>query len=422
MKNNKYVIPALRGRFGDWAYYSCLMTLGEIASRIDFAHNIHKNKKLSQMIQRKLKDERSGQIAEYLIRDKQRFFNSLVVAVYDGEPVWHEFHDIEMEDHRSSLKDEDIPYIARYSIGFLTMTGEENLFALDGQHRLSGIKAAIKQKPDLEEEEAPIIMVAHRTNEEGMKRTRHLFSTLNKTAKPVSKGDIIALDESDVMAVVTRKLVEENRKFGGDCVAFVERANLPAGNANNLTTIVNIYDVLSSVFMGVSPRKDVKDSMTSGVHSTPEEISGYYEKAVEFFSILQRVFPEFSRYMNSNERRRGEMLLANRKNQAESEVLFRPVGILLVADIFSVLQEKYSQDIIFKKMRALPKTFGEAPYVDLLWDPVSGKLSTGRRAIVRSLLLYMLGEEIGEAGLRRRLARIRGVSPSAIKLPHKLWG
>ena len=49
-KKKELILPALRGIMGDWIYYSCLMSIDEIGSRVSFADDIHKNQKLSEMI------------------------------------------------------------------------------------------------------------------------------------------------------------------------------------------------------------------------------------------------------------------------------------------------------------------------------------------------------------------------------------
>ena len=79
-KSNELILPALRGIMGDWVYYSCLMSIEEIGKRVSYADEIHKNEKLSELIQRQLKKGRSEQISSYLQNQDERFFNSLVVA------------------------------------------------------------------------------------------------------------------------------------------------------------------------------------------------------------------------------------------------------------------------------------------------------------------------------------------------------
>jgi DNA sulfur modification protein DndB len=193
---SRHFLPALRGRFGDWAYYSCLMSLRDLSERVTFAEEIHKSKGLSQLIQRQLKSGRSRDIAKYLKTNTERFFNSLVVAVYGGDPAWHQLDEIRPQK-KSELDIAAVSEDAIASIGFLSFTGEEQLFALDGQHRLAGIQLAVKSDATLGEDEVSVIFVSHQNTEKGLRRTRRLFTTLNKTAKAVSKGEIIALDESD---------------------------------------------------------------------------------------------------------------------------------------------------------------------------------------------------------------------------------
>ena len=53
MKNEgstKIVLPALRGVMGEWVYYSCLMTLDELAKRVSYAEEIHNNKNLCKRV------------------------------------------------------------------------------------------------------------------------------------------------------------------------------------------------------------------------------------------------------------------------------------------------------------------------------------------------------------------------------------
>lgn len=173
-KKHEIALPALRGVMGNWVYYSCLMRLDEIAGRVRFADEVHSNKLLSDMIQRQLKRGRGDQIADYLETQEERFFNSLVVATYGGEPNWHGLSDIRSKSNKD-LRDLGEDTIS--SIGFLTLRGDENLFALDGQHRLAGIKKAIKGNIEQDPyDELSVIFVAHKDTSKGLQRTRRLCS------------------------------------------------------------------------------------------------------------------------------------------------------------------------------------------------------------------------------------------------------
>jgi DNA sulfur modification protein DndB len=187
------IIPALRGAFGDWIYYSCVMDMSEVGARVNYAHEIHPDEALSQLIQRSLEGTRARHIASYLTSTPERFFNSLVLATYGGNPDW-----LELGNFRSPKKPELVEEIRQSDVdalGFLALSGKERIFAIDGQHRLAGIKQALKENAELGDEKVPVILVGHRKDAGGLRRTRRLFTTLNKTAVPVAKRDIIALDE-----------------------------------------------------------------------------------------------------------------------------------------------------------------------------------------------------------------------------------
>src|SRR5437762_903769 len=79
-----WIVPALSATMGDWVYYAAVVSLGEIAARVQFAEVLHgRDRNLNELIQRDL-DDRSLEIAEYLIRQKkERFFNSLVIGLYE---------------------------------------------------------------------------------------------------------------------------------------------------------------------------------------------------------------------------------------------------------------------------------------------------------------------------------------------------
>ena len=170
---------------GDWVYYPTLMKLKDIAERIKIAEEIYQSKTLSEMVQQEIKRKRGKEIKDYLLKQEQRFFNSLIVAVYEGDPSWYDITSIESNN---PLDTEAIPEDVVAGIGILSLNGEEELFTLDGQHRLIGIKEAVAEAPHLGEDELSIIFIAHRTDLDGMERTRRLFTTLNKILFQSQKG------------------------------------------------------------------------------------------------------------------------------------------------------------------------------------------------------------------------------------------
>ena len=407
------VLPALRGIIGNRAYYSCLMSLHELAARVNYAKEIHSNQSLSDMIQRALEDRRSKEIADYLRDNADRFFNSLVVAVYDGEPSWHPLSGVKSRydtQHTLDLSEETIE-----SVGFLTLRGDEKLFALDGQHRLAGIKRAIRDGLNDADDEVSVIFLGHRNTADGLEATRRLFTTLNKTARPVSKNAIIALDEDDVMAICVRRLIEDSRFFEGDNAAFIGSSNMPVSNKHSLTTIGNLYDVLGILFSRAST--DIKKTKGELKKDRPSEtiLSRYADLAVRFFAMTEKYVAEIGEYFERDEK---EAVVAKYRGRHGGSLLFRPVGLWIFASVVAELSQNMVLEEAVHHASQLPRTLSEVPFVGLMWDSNSGNVSSTHRTLIRDLLLYIAGVgSVVEAELKERYRRAIGADDAELPAP-----
>ncbi len=381
------VLPALRGVMGDWVYYSCLMDLGNLAKRVHYAKEVHKNESLSKLIQRQLNSGRSKQIAEYLRNQPERFFNSLVVATYKGEPNWYALSDLKSRSSNDELRDLNEETIG--SVGFLTLRGDEELFALDGQHRLAGIKKAVKDGVDQDGyDDISVIFVAHKDTQKGLERTRRLFTTLNKTERPVSKGDIIALDEDDVMALSVRWLIEETDLFSGQRVAFVASNNMPSANTTSLTTIGNLYDVLSILF--TSAKSDLKKGRADlqRVRPKDEELHQYFEFAKTFFISMRDNFSELAAFFSAKDT---TTPVKKFRGSHGGSALYRPIGLEVFARIIARLTANMPIEQAVAHASKLPTTLSDEPYLGLMWDARNRTISNSHKVTLRETLLYMLG-------------------------------
>ena len=399
-------LPALRGVFGDWVFYTCLMPLQEIASRVDYANVIHKSSSLSEMIQRELEKGRAEEIAAYLRTQEQRFFNSLVIAVYGGNPSWHDIGDF--TSNLPGVSIEKIPEQALSSFGLLLFTGEEELFALDGQHRLAGIKTAVQNGNDIGEDEASIVLVAHENTRKGIERTHRLFTTLNKTARPVSKGEIIALDEDDVMAIFARRLVESHPFFKMDRVAFVPTKNLPANDTKHLTTIGNLYDVLGILFARIKKDRDLHELRF--YRPSDDELNDYYKFGSRFFKFLSDVFLPLGEFFEAKD---ASGVVKKYRGQFGGNVMFRPIGLTMMSEVIAELTEKRKLKESIRIAGTLPQDLAEPPYAGTLWDTTKKRMDNQGKALARDLLLFILDEipkrKILDLG--KRYARAVGQDP-----------
>lgn len=401
MKKREY-LPALRGRLGDWAFYSVLMTLNQVAARVNYAKEIHNSVKLSELIQRELDDKnRAGEIGRYLLTNEDRFFNSLVVAVYDGDPEWHEFQSLKPVSNDINM--DDIDYNSRYSVGYLSLSGTEKLFALDGQHRLAGIRSALKDKAEIGDDEVSVIIVAHHTNSAGQKRTRKLFTTLNKTAKPVSKSEIIALDEADAMAITARQLVEHDARFSDKRVHIKSKqSSLPKSDREHLITLINLYDILEILFS--KSKKGFKTADLKRLRPSDDDVTKNFEMARRYFELLGKSAPELQRCMASAN---PESEIKRRRHDKGGHILFRPVGLLIFTEIAATLMRTASMSLedSVAMLKLLPTDLAQPPYAGILWDTQTGTMNVRNRALTRELLLYYLGHVKESSRVKRLQSR-----------------
>lgn len=409
------VLPALRGVMGDWVYYSCLMDIGNLAKRVRYAEEIHKNESLSKMIQRRLNSGRSTQIAEYLRSQSERFFNSLVVATYKGEPNWFALSDVKSRTNNKQLENLDEGTLG--SVGFLTLSGEEELFALDGQHRLAGIKKAVRDGLDQDYyDDISVIFVAHKDTQRGLERTRRLFTTLNKTARPVSKGDIIALDEDDVMALSVRWLIEETEMFSDQRVAFVASNNMPSTNTTSLTTIGNLYDVLLILFSSAKTELKRSRADLQRVRPRDEQLSQYFALAETFFTALRDNFPELKAFFSANDT---AVPVKKFRGSHGGSALYRPIGLEIFARIVARLTDDMPVEDAVVRASKLPTTLSEEPYLGLMWDARTQTISNSHKVTLREVMLYMVGKsKYSATTLRERYRKETGDDNAS--LPAKL--
>ena len=383
--------PAIRCHVGDWAYFTAVLPFRDIASRIRRTDEVHKNKGLNDMIQRALTNRVDG-IAEYLKTQKERFFNAIVVGIYGGEPNWLpiEIEEIAME----GLPPLTLTQRSRESIGLLQLSGTERLFAIDGQHRVEGIKRALSQRPALEDEELAVLFVAHRVTDDGLARTRRLFTTLNKYAKPVTLSEIIALDEDDAFAVVTRMVVNEypglartnEEPDGLTSLVRFGQGRIPRTDKHSVTTIDTLYKLLVLLAF---PYRDRKSRMSfKKARPCPETIDSLYENHVSFWELLRTNVDSMREALGSNP---SDRIAGRYRSPSGGSVIFRPAGQVAFARAVRTLQDRGIP--LSEAVAALSQTqlaIDQPPWTHVLWDPSTKSMVRVKFELAESLFLYMV--------------------------------
>lgn len=410
-------LPALQGSFGDWKYYSALVRLGDIVERVGYAQPLVKNKSLSQQMQRRLDDrDRAEDISEYLINSKDRFFNALVIGVLGGQPQWHPFSlSSKVQKHElgdMTERDQDL-------VGYLELKGGEQLFALDGQHRLAGIKLALEANPAMADEKLSLIFVPHIGSPEGLLRTRSLFISINKKAVAVKRNDIIILDEVDLPAIITRRLIDENPKFSRDVIDVERFGNAIPGTSNFWTTIGNFYDANKVIIEEiVEGRDDEELEWGSKMRLSEKRIDFYLAGVVDFYDRLAKLEPLLAKVFSGGSPATTAALLDARTG-SQPRLLARPVGLKIITKTAAALRESHSIATTFKELSRVPLVMTKAPFAGLIWDTANARMRVKGENLATRLVQYMLGLKAFDAKLRKSYADHLEEEPEDVKAPRR---
>jgi len=382
-------LPAIRSRMGIWMYYVTSLSFEEVNKYVKPIDNeLHNSELLSEMIQRSITDNYKS-IANYLETQEERFFNALILAVYDGQPMWNE---IQLDDYIEENS---------YNLGILTLNGEEKIFPVDGQHRVAGIKKALENNPLLANERVPVIFIGHSKDALGMQRTRRMFSTLNRYAKPVSLRDIIALDEDDIVAIASRALIDETDLFSKDRILDSKNKSIPDSNNTALTTIITYYECNKELLW-----LHIKDIEVRGLDD--KVITGRTRKINEF--IRHRPSDEMIKAFTTECRLFWEAIMdscdeintypdnsiGRFRNKDGGHIFFRPVALIPFTKAIIRIKEnnQKSYKSIFAEFNHNLFWIQNKLWRKIIWDNIRGKMVMGNGKLIEYIFLYMYDKSL----------------------------
>lgn len=327
-----YTFPALRGRMGSTDYYQATVKARELAAVAMTAAELPQWTSWSvfERFQRELAQKRvEREIVPYLVRTKDRFFNALIVLVY--EPECFEFEPL-------SNRAPNLPAAYRQSaeqMGFLSIEGG-SLVVLDGQHRLAALRGVTTAGTELQgefvdavaDDELSVLFIPH----ESFEKTRRIFNKVNRYAKPTSPSDNIITSEDDGSAIVTRWLVEPTAPLGlekpkpplnsldrgGEPVVEWRHQTLRPPD-RKFTTLSALYQMTQVILLADGIQGFDEKHMVN--RPTDKQLRHAYTFVAEWWHTVFANFTPFRRGL-----RRPEFLPDLRAYQAEYSLLFRPIG------------------------------------------------------------------------------------------------
>lgn len=396
------LVPVIRGTMGGRDYYVGKMSFQDLAAKVQFFNELDKSPDLDNLLQRQLSN-RAAEMTDYLLRQPERFYGAIIVAAWGGRP---QYIRVKMEDH-PLLED-------TFEFGLLRFDGRQEYFALDGQHRLKSIKTAIDRDPSLRHEEVSVVFVTHERTEEGNIRTRRLFHTLNRYAKPTTIGQNVALDEDNVVSISTRMLLKSGVKLLDAERLELKRQNLTKAQDSKFTSLAALYNFNRSVLEAVYGFRRERDYLryrpdASHVEAIYNAVSSLWIEMCDRFDEFQAV--------ESNTRTPGE-LREPEGDPARGHLMFRPLGLRIYGDVIAQavaeqtgmparIGAELDPEVWTKaldRVDGLPLTLGKLPWRGTVFR--NDRMEIGARMLAIKLACYML--ELGDVDRPKLLAEYRG--------------
>lgn len=379
---NKYLhLPCLRGVMGNWTYYCSVMKIKDVVKRIITVSESEElyTKNINEILQREISSVRIKQLKDYLNNNPEHFFSSIIVAIFHGDPKWSDF-DLEpyFSVDNKTLDSETTEFIEN-KLGVLSLSGDEIIFALDGQHRIKGIREAFKQNESIGEEDVALIFVVH--DHDNKERTRRLFTVLNKYAQKPKEAELIVLDEDDAAAIITRRLLDTHEVLKmKNAISNSNSSNLPSNDFYSFTTLVmlNRINKLILARYKVDYTKRPKDNV----------LNEYYQVCSMFWDYFFNQFPQIQGFIQGESVMFENGDLYNRNNQTGGSLLLRPVGQKIFAQIYNAFNEKGQLEQLTAKIPYLDFNLNGPLCKYITWN---NKILPKSESLQKRLLFYVLG-------------------------------
>ena len=389
--------------------YTAVLSLDEIASKVKMGSDMpFMQDKIDPKTQKLIIDEeniksvmqrapdwtRQIPLTAYLLSNRNHKFTSILAVI---EPEWiNDPLSKNWGDDQRALKN-SIQFEALDSSGSIGLINIENqtIFALDGQHRIMGIKGIQelisgqifyltknkKQKGDpiskadffkmIKADETDLrkilnetmsiefipAVIKGETRDEARARLRSYFVSINKNAKKISKGEGDLLDEDDGYKVVAKELALEHPLFK-DPANGKHRINMQdqalGGSSSWISTIVAI-NKMSENYLSQSQNergerwKGILNGKIS-VRPPEEELAEATKEFREFLDIVNEL-PIFQKVNRGGEVKKLREFPSEKNPDFEGHLLMRPIGQQILADaVGRMVLNGWKLDDIYKNL------------------------------------------------------------------------
>jgi DNA sulfur modification protein DndB len=210
--------------------------------------------------------------------------------------------------------------------------------------------------------------------------------------------DIIALDEDDSVAIVTRELLETFPLFTSNRVTKNKNKAIHDTDKTSFTSIITLYDCnydLLKLFRNTRSNEAAnveRDNKT--IHEylkfrpSDEEVSLFNTFSFSFWTSFAEqldVIKEYIAVTTINPARNF------RDTNSGGNLLFRPVGLFpLVQAVIEIYKRRsYTFNQIFARINELNLQINEKPWLQIVWNNYERKMIMGNQGITKLFLMYL---------------------------------
>lgn len=218
----------------------------------------------------------------------------------------------------------------------------------------------------------------------------------------MSARDIVALDEDNGLAVVTRRLIDEFPLFAqGDLISDSGSVNIPDKHSHAVTSILGVFHIVKWLY----PRKPSSWPSRVLVQRTrPDDamLDEIYQYNCRYWMLLTKKIPEYKRTLSERRGRPGDYRVG-----PSNHLLFRPAGQAAFARAVECLVSRGSTlDKAVARLTAKTHFAVSSPYWhEILWNPVGNKMLWDTAA-AETMLLAEIGEPARSPKAEARLKKI----------------
>ena len=409
------IFPVLRGKFGRIEYWVSTIHIAELVAKIQMPQDMDGWDDLSieDKYQREVNLARiEKKIAPYFAKDEDRFSGALVLAIRNPDNLVFESISGFSGDYKVPLSHQG----AYQDMGFLTLSGEEMLVPIDGQHRAKAFKFAMNGKDDngraiagikgntsLAKDQAAVILMRF-----DKYTSRRVFNKINRYAKPTQAGDNLITDDDDAVAVITRAMVQKNGVLPPRLVRL--RGNTLSQKAPEFIPLATFY-AANLAIAEEQPGKGKPAQMTEDQRELAEE------GIRDVWALLLSHIDLFERAVRDSTKEGDGVRIEIRKET----LLGKPIGQLALVRAFLLMRKRcegVSDSTLCERLNHIDWRMNIPMWESVLVAP-NGRVMSGKTTVNRAALFiaHLGGVPLTADERRGLLEAIHGVGWEEHELP-----